>query len=114
MAIPIHVSHCKGLHARMLRQLRCVEGCGLEGSISVPGIDRGAGTEHSIKNAIPIEVGESNHGYGWRRSRIEWALLKSSISVTEKDCVAPDEIQLLVMIEVTGYQDWVLQTLGDI
>ena len=38
------------------------------------------------------------------RRSIERALLKRSVSIAQKDRIAPNEIQLLIVIQITGYE----------
>jgi hypothetical protein len=56
----------------------------------------GVGVDDDIGDAVAVEVADREWG-AW-----EWdaALLKSAVALTEKDVACPEEIELVIVVEV--------------
>src|SRR5579859_5861151 len=80
---------------------------GLESAVAFSRVDRSAG--HCIGDSVSVEIGDD--GYPRRRNG-EGDLLEGSVTVSEKDGVAPNEVELLIVVQVGNQQAWVWRGLG--
>src|ERR1700760_1390522 len=114
MAISVQIAEGNVLRRAIWRGRHRIEGSGLESAVAFSSVDHSKGAGHYIGDAVSIEIGDGDHRN--HPSRIgrndEGDLFEGSITVSEKDGVAPNEVELLIVVQIGNQQARVWRGLG--